>query len=54
MFTLFTFTFGEDFYIAAIVLLGIELTGQFLKMIDFSSMFLRFKEIDLYNDVELE
>jgi hypothetical protein len=35
MFILFTFSFGDDFYVAASVLLGIELLGQFLKMFDF-------------------
>lgn len=54
MFILFTFTFGDDFYIAAAVLLGIELIGQLLKRIDFSDLYTQFKEKDLYNDPEIE
>ena len=53
MFMLFTFSFGDDFYFAAGVLLGIELLGQFLKLVDFTSIQARFKEKDLYNDIEL-
>jgi len=54
MFILFTFSFGDDFYIAAAVLLGTELIGQFLKWIDFSEIYQRFKEKDIYNDQEIE
>lgn len=54
MFILFTFSFGDDFYIAASVLLGLELFGQFLKLIDFSYFYDKFKEHDLYNDIEME
>lgn len=54
MFILFTFTFGDDFYIAAVVLLSIELIGQLLKMIDFTKAYSIFKEPDLYNDIEIE
>jgi hypothetical protein len=54
MFILFTFTFGDDFYIAAAVLIGIEFFGQLLKMIDFTDLFTRFKEKGLYNNPEIE
>jgi len=54
MFILFTFSFGDDFYIAAGVLLGIELIGQILKLFDFSYFFRFFKEKDLVNDSEVQ
>jgi len=53
MFILFTFSFGDDFYIAAGVLLSIELIGQFLKIIDFSSLYEKFKEKELVDDFKL-
>jgi hypothetical protein len=54
MFILFTFTFGDDFYIAAGVLIGIEVIGQILKQMNFESFYSRFREKGLYNDPEIE
>ncbi len=53
MFILFTSSFGDDFYIAATVLIGIEVIGQFLKLADFSFLYTRFKE-ELVDDREME
>lgn len=53
MFVLFTFSFGDDFYIAAIVLISIELAGQLLKVFDYSYLYEIFKEKGLVNDPEV-
>ena len=54
MFLLFTFSFGTDFYIAAGVLLGIEIIGLFMKVIDFSPLYKYFVEEDLVDDTDVE
>jgi len=36
MFVLFRFTFGDEFFVAAVFLLSIEFIGQFFKLVDFS------------------
>ena len=53
MFVLFTLSFGDDFYIAAGVLLSIEIFGQILKIFDFSRFFAKFKDPNLVNDSEV-
>ncbi len=53
MFILFTFSFGDDFYIAAGVLIAIEVIGQVLKLFDFSYLYERFKDDALVNDSEI-
>lgn len=53
MFVLFTLSFGDDFYIAAGVLLSIEIFGQILKIFDFSRFFAKFKDPNLVNDSEI-
>jgi hypothetical protein len=53
MFVLFTLSFGDDFYIAAGVLLSIEIFGQILKIFDFSVFFAKFKDPNLVNDSEV-
>ncbi len=52
MFILFTLSFGDDFYIAAAVLMGIEVLSLFLKFFDFRPFYDRFKEHDLVDDKE--
>ena len=53
MFVLFTFTFGEDFFISAIVLLCIELLGQIFQRQDFTKLYSKFREPDLVDDMEM-
>ena len=54
MFLLFTFSFGDDFYVAAGALLGIELLGLLLKLFDYTWVFDKFKDPDMVDDVTLD
>lgn len=52
MFFLFIKVFGNDFYVAAGVLLGIEIFFLVLKFIKLDSCFKKFAQEEFYNDYE--
>jgi len=52
MFVILALSLGGDFYVAAIVLLSIELSMICLKTIDFNWFYDRFREPDLIDDTE--